>query len=59
LNLIIINVLTVRLHDVTPPSSPATVLAPLRPHELTIVELRVVYTRHPTGQMTVTAPQRL
>jgi hypothetical protein len=49
LNLICISVTTVRRHDVTPPSFSATVLRTLRPHELTIVELRVAYTRYPAG----------
>jgi hypothetical protein len=49
LNLIIISVTTVPHHDATPPSFPATVLTTPRPHRLTIVELRVVYTRYPDG----------
>jgi hypothetical protein len=46
---IVIGVATVWSHDVTPPSFSATVFTSLRPHELTIVELRVVDTRYPTG----------
>jgi hypothetical protein len=49
LNLIVVSVPIVRHHDVTPPSSSATVPAPLRPHGLTIDELRVVYARYPAG----------
>jgi hypothetical protein len=47
LDLIFVSVTTVRRHNATKPSSSATVLAPLRPHGLTIVELRVIYTRYP------------
>jgi hypothetical protein len=46
---IIISVTTVRCHDVTLPSISATVFATLSLLELTIVELRVAYTRYPTG----------
>jgi hypothetical protein len=49
LNLIYVSVTTVRRHDVTPPSFSTTVLTTLRPQELTIVELRVAYTRYPAG----------
>jgi hypothetical protein len=59
LNLIIISIPIVRRRDVTPPSSSATVFMTPRPHELTIVELCVVYTRYRAGQMTVAAPQWL
>jgi non-ribosomal peptide synthetase component F len=41
--------MTVRRHDVTLPSISATVFTTPKPHELTIVELRVAYTRYPTG----------
>jgi hypothetical protein len=37
LNLIVISVTTVRRHDVTPPTSSATVLTTPRPHELTLL----------------------
>jgi hypothetical protein len=46
---IIISVTTVRCHDFALPSIPATVFTTPKPHELTIVELRVAYTRYPTG----------
>jgi hypothetical protein len=46
---IVISVTTVRRHDVALPSIYATVFTTLMPHGLTIVELRVVYTRYPTG----------
>jgi hypothetical protein len=49
LNLTVISVTTVRCHDVALPSISATVFTTLRPHGLTIVELRVVYTRYPDG----------
>jgi hypothetical protein len=57
LDLICGSVTTVRRCDATPPSSPATVLAPLRPHRLTIVELRVAYTRYPAGSADRYRPQ--
>jgi hypothetical protein len=47
LDLIFLSVTTVWRSNATKPSSSATVLAPSRPHGLTIVELRVVYTRYP------------
>jgi hypothetical protein len=46
---IVISVTTVRRHDVALPSISATVFTTPKPHELTIVELRVAYTRYPTG----------
>jgi hypothetical protein len=46
---IVISVTIIQRHDVALLSISATVFVTLRPHELTIVELRVVYTRHPTG----------
>jgi hypothetical protein len=46
---IVIRVTTVRRHDVALPSISATVFTTPKPHGLTIVELRVVYTRYPTG----------
>jgi hypothetical protein len=46
---IVISVTTVRRHDVALPSIYATVFTTPMPHGLTIVELRVVYTRYPTG----------
>jgi hypothetical protein len=46
---IVISVTTVRCHDVALPSISATVFPTPKPHGLTIVELRVVYTRYPTG----------
>jgi hypothetical protein len=46
---IVIGVTTVRRHDVALPSISATVFTTLKPHELAIVELRVAYTRYPTG----------
>jgi hypothetical protein len=49
LNLIIVSVQIVRRHDVALPSISATVFTTPKPHELTIVELRVSYTRYPTG----------
>jgi hypothetical protein len=49
LDLIFVGITTVRRHDATKPSSSATVLAPPRPHGLTVVELRAVYTRYPAG----------
>jgi hypothetical protein len=49
LNLIIVSVQIVRRHDVALPSNSATVFTTQRPHELTIVELRVAYTRYPDG----------
>jgi hypothetical protein len=56
---IIISVTTVRRRDVALPSISATVFTTPKPHGLTIVELRVAYTRYLMGQLTVTAPQRL
>jgi hypothetical protein len=47
LDLIFVSVTTVQRRDATRPSSSATVLAPPRPHGLTVVELCVVYTRYP------------
>jgi hypothetical protein len=49
LDLIRVSVTTVRRHDITLPSFSATVLTTPRPHELTIVELCVAYTRYPAG----------
>jgi hypothetical protein len=49
LNLVIVSVQTVRRHDVALPSISATVFTTPKPHELTIVELCVAYTRYPTG----------
>jgi hypothetical protein len=46
---IVIRVTTVRRHDVALPSISATVFTTPKPHGLTIVELRVAYTRYPTG----------
>jgi hypothetical protein len=43
------SVTTVRRHDVALPSISATVFTTPKPHELTIVEIRVAYTRYPTG----------
>jgi hypothetical protein len=45
----VIRVTTVRRHDVSLPSISATVFTTLKPHAPTIIELRVVYTRYPTG----------
>jgi hypothetical protein len=41
--------MTVRRPDVALPSISTTVFTTPRPHELTIVELRVAYTRYPPG----------
>jgi hypothetical protein len=49
LSLNIAGITTVRRHDVALPSIFATVFTTPKPHELTIVELRVAYTRYPTG----------
>jgi hypothetical protein len=49
LDLICISVTSVRRHDVALPSISATVFTTPMPHGLTIVELRVLYTRYPTG----------
>jgi hypothetical protein len=49
LSTIAISVTTVRRHDVALPSISATVFTTPKPHELTIAELRVAYTRNPTG----------
>jgi hypothetical protein len=46
---IVINVTIIRRHDVALLSISATVVAMLRLLELTIVELRLVYARYPTG----------
>jgi hypothetical protein len=46
---IIISVTTLRRHGVALPSISATVFTTPEPHELAIVELRVAYTRYPTG----------
>jgi hypothetical protein len=46
---IVSSVTTVRRHDVTLPSISATVFAMLGLLELTIVKLRVAYSRYPTG----------
>jgi hypothetical protein len=46
---IAISVTTVRRHDIALPSISATVFTTPKPHELTIVELRVAFTRYPTG----------
>jgi hypothetical protein len=46
LDLICVDVPTVRHHDVTLPSFSSTVLTTLKPHGLTIVELGVVYTKY-------------
>jgi hypothetical protein len=46
---IAISVTTIRRHDVALPSISAIVFTTPKPHELTIVELRVAYTRDPTG----------
>jgi hypothetical protein len=46
---IVISVTTVRRHDVALPSISATVFTTPKPHGLTIFELRVAYTRYPTG----------
>jgi hypothetical protein len=46
---IVISVTTVRRHDVSLPSISATVFTTPEPHKLAIVELRVAYTRYPTG----------
>jgi hypothetical protein len=46
---IVISVTTVRRHDVALPSISTTVFTTLKPHGLAIVELRVAYTRYPTG----------
>jgi hypothetical protein len=46
---IVISVTTVRHHDIALPSISATVFTTPVPHALTIVELRVAYTRYPTG----------
>jgi hypothetical protein len=45
---IVISVTVIRRHDVALPSISATVFTMPKPHGLTIVELRVVYTRYPT-----------
>jgi hypothetical protein len=44
-----ISVTTVRRHDFALPSISATIFTTPKPHELTIVELCVAYTRNPTG----------
>jgi hypothetical protein len=49
LNLISVSVTTVRRRDATPPSFSTTILTTPKPHGLTIVELRVAYTRYPAG----------
>jgi hypothetical protein len=49
LDLICIRVTSVRCHDVALPSISATVFMTPMPHGLTIVKLRVAYTRYPTG----------
>jgi hypothetical protein len=49
LDLICVSFTTLRHSDATPPSSSLTLLTAPRPHELTIVELRVVDTRYPAG----------
>jgi hypothetical protein len=41
--------MVIRHHDVALPSISATVFTTPKPHGLTIVEFRVVYTRYPTG----------
>jgi hypothetical protein len=46
---IVISVTIIRRHDVALPSISATVFTTSKPHGLTIVELRVAYTRYPTG----------
>jgi hypothetical protein len=46
---IVISITTVRRHDVALPSISATVFTTPKPHGLTIVKLRVAYTRYPTG----------
>jgi hypothetical protein len=46
---IVVSVTTVQRHDVILPSIFATVFTTPREHELTIVELHVVYARYPTG----------
>jgi hypothetical protein len=59
LSSIVISVTAVRRHDVALPSISATVFATPRPPRADLVEPRVVYTRYPDGQLTVTAPQWL
>jgi hypothetical protein len=49
LSSIVISVTVIRRHDVALPSISATVFTTPKPHGLTIVELRIVYTRYPTG----------
>jgi hypothetical protein len=49
LNPIVISVTVIRRHDVALPSISTTVFTTPKPHGLTIVELRVAYTRYPTG----------
>jgi hypothetical protein len=46
---LVISITVIRRHDVALPSISATVFTAPRSHELTIVELRVAYTRYPTG----------
>jgi hypothetical protein len=46
---IVISFTTIRSHDIALPSISATIFATPKPHELTIVELRVAYTRYATG----------
>jgi hypothetical protein len=46
---IVIRVTTVRRHDIALPSISTTLFTTPKPHGLTIIELRVVYTRYPTG----------
>jgi hypothetical protein len=49
LNLVIVSVPATRRRDATPPSFSAIVLTTLKPHGLTNVDLRVVYTKYPDG----------
>jgi hypothetical protein len=46
---IVISVTTIRRHDVALPSISAPAFTTPKPHGLNIVELRVAYTRYPTG----------
>jgi hypothetical protein len=66
LDLICVSVTTVWRHDVTPPSFPQPYSRPRDPTSwplsspvLSTQDYRVVYTTYLTGQLTVTAPQRL
>jgi hypothetical protein len=48
--------MAIRRHDVALPSISATVFTTPRSRELTIVELRVVYARSPTGSTDLYSP---